>query len=252
MHQPKNIAEMQLSSRSLDKIDNRPMVMRDGVVIGQGGTELENAIVGMTAAMYKPKHGGYPDYAALPNSETGVEIHDPGPEVTSPIPGSDWSVEAYTLGDAVDANRIAAEIVASDSPRAQGYNYGVGWGSGPKPAIYFDGIKLAIVLDSIQHEAQTRAWRLTTALRNVRLAETETEKRLTIETLAETIANLRTEVDSRELTMRLHIEELSSTMDMIAPPNAKGYVPHMGIHYALQPVRKIVQKIRDCFANTAE
>jgi hypothetical protein len=60
--------------------------------------------------------------------------------------------------------------------RAAGFNYGIGWGSGPKPAIYNQGIALANRLGDQASEASRDAWQVEHALWCVRVAETEIEK----------------------------------------------------------------------------
>lgn len=61
-------------------------------------------------------------------------------------------------------------------PRQAGYNYGQGWGSAPKPPIYFEGMKRAQVLNEEATQKQSEAWALEMALRDVRLATTDEEK----------------------------------------------------------------------------
>jgi hypothetical protein len=62
------------------------------------------------------------------------------------------------------------------NPRALGFNYGIGWGSEPKPAIYEQGCLLAKRLADQANEASRAAWTVEHALRAVRLAETNKEK----------------------------------------------------------------------------
>ena len=72
-----------------------------------------------------------------------------------------------------------------DNPRAKGFNYGIGWGSTPKPPIYHKAQELALVFNRIANAATKKAWALEMAIRTVRLAETETEKRCAISALIE-------------------------------------------------------------------
>ena len=71
------------------------------------------------------------------------------------------------------------------NPRAKGFNYGVGWGPEPKPPIYHEAQRLALVLNKIANVATRKAWALEMAIRTVRLAETETEKRCAVSALTE-------------------------------------------------------------------
>jgi hypothetical protein len=66
--------------------------------------------------------------------------------------------------------------VVNINPRANGYNYGIGWGSSPKPLIYEQGFALARRLGDQAIKASRAAWQVESACRAVRLAETETEK----------------------------------------------------------------------------
>jgi hypothetical protein len=72
-----------------------------------------------------------------------------------------------------------------DNPRANGFNYGIGWGPSPKPPIYHKAQELALVFNRIANAAVRKAWALEMAIRTVRLAETETEKRCAIAALIE-------------------------------------------------------------------
>ena len=63
------------------------------------------------------------------------------------------------------------------NPRANGFNYGTGWGRSPKPDIYAEAQQLALDLGEIAIQASKTAWALEMAIRNVRLAETDAEKR---------------------------------------------------------------------------
>ncbi|MDR6305226.1 hypothetical protein GGQ85_002946 [Nitrobacter vulgaris] len=73
----------------------------------------------------------------------------------------------------------------NDNPRAKGFNYGIGWGSAPKPPIYDKARELALVFNKIANAAVKKAWALEMAIRTVRLAETETEKRCAVAALIE-------------------------------------------------------------------
>jgi hypothetical protein len=72
-----------------------------------------------------------------------------------------------------------------DNPRANGFSYGIGWGPSPKPPIYHKAQELALVFNRIANAAVRKAWALEMAIRTVRLAETETEKRCAIAALIE-------------------------------------------------------------------
>lgn len=113
------------------------------------------------------------------------------------------------------------------------------------PAIYFDGVRLQQALAAQALEAHRRLWRLETALRNVKEARSEYEAATTTQMLSETIAVLNREVP--ELHTAALVEELLRTIDHAAPPDPLGYVPHMGLHHAMHPIRKLAKAIADTF-----
>lgn len=45
----------------------------------------------------------------------------------------------------------------NDNPRAKGFNYGIGWGSTPKPPIYHKAQELALVFNRIANAATKKA-----------------------------------------------------------------------------------------------
>jgi len=69
------------------------------------------------------------------------------------------------------------------NPRAAGFNYGTGWGSAPKPAVFARGEALAKQLGDAAQAASATAWAVEHAVRNVRLAETPDEKRNSVAAL---------------------------------------------------------------------
>lgn len=118
---------------------------------------------------------------------------------------------------------------------------------GSLPPIYFDAIKISQTLDQIASEASVRHSRLLWAIRDRREA-------VGAEATARADRYLRDAIKAvhinKDFAIRMHVEELANTIDAIAPPDPKGYVPHMGLHHAMHPVRKIVNAIRDCFKET--
>lgn len=71
------------------------------------------------------------------------------------------------------------------NPRANGFNYGVGWGSTPKPPIYHEAQELALIFNRAANTASRKAWALEMAIRTVRLAETDKEKEAAVLSLTE-------------------------------------------------------------------
>lgn len=232
----------------------------------------------------------YDRLEALPNSETGVDVWEtPSSTVadvlfgkeppSNPVPGTEWtddelireiwelpkdaSTDGITIEQPMVVQWMGDEVIGVPrdpimqalgkpdtfklSPqRAAGFNYGSGW-SGPLPEVYFDGVKVATALRQIAHDAQSRSWRAETAIRNVRLAETADERRYAVATLRDFIFTVK---GDREVDIRILVNELADTIDEKAPPNPKGYVPHMGLHYAMKPLRDIVERIRKLFTES--
>jgi hypothetical protein len=71
------------------------------------------------------------------------------------------------------------------NPRANGFNYGVGWGQTAKPPIYSEAQQLALVFNGAANIASRKAWALEMAVRTVRLAETPREKECAVSALTE-------------------------------------------------------------------
>ena len=62
------------------------------------------------------------------------------------------------------------------NPRKRGFNYGVGWGSEPKPPLYIASLLRARFIRLEAQKISAAAWDFEMAIRNVRLAETGVEK----------------------------------------------------------------------------
>ena len=75
--------------------------------------------------------------------------------------------------------------------RANGFNYGVGWGPTAKPPIYEEAQDLALHLNRLANEASRKAWALEMAIRDVRLAETDTDKKRSVTSIAIEMAKHR-------------------------------------------------------------
>ena len=80
-------------------------------------------------------------------------------------------------------------------PRELGFNYGKGWGSGPKPPVYLVAAQLARQLGRQVSQMSAQAWALEMALRNVRLATTGVEKAVAIAKLERELQNIATIVE---------------------------------------------------------
>lgn len=170
-----------------------------------------------------------------------------GQAPSNPIPGSDWSVDAYSkfpADDVAEMNaavsaQIAKEIVDAGGPRASGFNYG--GGNTKLPSIYFDGVRLEATMNRLAQRMSTAAWEITTAVRNVRLAETPTEKRMTETKLR---AAMEAAMQDRDVSIAYKVDEIADTIEGKVP-EPKGYVPHIGIHYELRPIRNAIRNLRN-------
>jgi hypothetical protein len=61
-------------------------------------------------------------------------------------------------------------------PRADGFNYGAGWGTEPKPPVYHTAMQLARDLGKRAMKMSRDAWELEMAVRHVRIASMGVEK----------------------------------------------------------------------------
>jgi len=185
------------------------------------------------AAKHSPTHGGYP---------------------TNPIPGAGWSAaedEGRMIRDPdpEDNPEESGEIVHTISEQRQnGFNYGSGW-KGPLPEIYFDAVTIVEALRLNAHEASSRHWAMETAIRNMRLAESDNERSRAVSGLIEAVKIAKRD-GGRDFAIQLEVEGLAKTIDQISPPDPKGYVPHMGIAYAVSPLRKIIKRLRAILSDT--
>lgn len=116
-----------------------------------------------------------------------------------------------------------------------------------KPPMYFEAIRMWNALDHIANEARARATGLKEAIRLVQTAGSEDEVRLRSANLSGQLSDLLNSDDGSQIKARLLIEDLVNTIDQIAPPDPKGYVPNMGLHHAIHPVRKIATALSSLF-----
>lgn len=81
-------------------------------------------------------------------------------------------------------------------PKANGFNYGIGWGTTPKPAVYYLAEMVARELRQESQRVSAEAWALDHAIRAVRLAESEIEKQMALDRLRNEL--VKHEEDIRE------------------------------------------------------
>ncbi len=79
------------------------------------------------------------------------------------------------------------QVPFESGPRTKGFNYGIGWGSAPKPPIYLSALALARTLTRRAVRMSQEAWVLEMACREVRLASSATEKRIAMDNLTRLI-----------------------------------------------------------------
>lgn len=149
-----------------------------------------------TAAEYKPPHGGYPTYPRVKvMGNSGVTVQDDFADAhgghstppTSPIPGSEW--------DASFSEFIKRSI--------------------PKPAIYFDAVRMSMALEQIAHDAQAKSWKLVSALRLVRQAETNYE----MVKAGQTLYDIYNEYMNRNLAAQMNVNDQANTIDATKYPH---------------------------------
>lgn len=113
------------------------------------------------------------------------------------------------------------------------------------PSIYFDAAKLATALDERAAEHLALSARIKGSQAMVRMAKTNEASREAIAALGSAVQAALHSNDGEALKLHMLVNDMANTIDVIAPPNPKGYVPHMGIHYAVSPLRKILNSIRE-------
>lgn len=97
-------------------------------------------------------------------------------------------VDAASADTKMEGDDETKEDAAMACPRSRGFNYGVGWGPTPKPAIYAQGEGLCKRLGQQAVVVSQAEWRVSMALRDLRLAETDAEKTAAVENLSEIVA----------------------------------------------------------------
>lgn len=114
------------------------------------------------------------------------------------------------------------------NPRANGFNYGVGWGPTPKPPIYHEAQELARIFGRAANAASRKAWALEMAIRTVRLAETPTEKECSISALTELMLQYQRQLTCTSLPRDHaghffpHSAHVRSRLAALKPPSRRG------------------------------
>lgn len=174
-------------------IDHPRQGLTGNVTMFPTDVELERQEKAETAVEHKPVHGGYPDYPrVMVVGDGGKVVRDDfsetiainnllrGEAPSNPIPGSEWNVER------------------------------------PLPAIYFEAVRLSTAMNDLVHDAQVRAWKVTTATRAVRLAETIDQQTIAVEHLSHLYKEYMATADV-ELKVRMLINDLTNVVDHTAP-----------------------------------
>lgn len=184
---------------------------------------------------HKPIHGGYVE----------PDTYDPRPMVMRDgrvieYP-SDKIAAAIGVNDTVKIEIEPHQFVSEQ--RKAGFNYGTGWGPSQKPPIYFEAVQLSNVLREAAHDATAISWAMEMAIRDVRHAETEKEKRAAVKALSLAVEKVLAHPEVVDL--RLLVNKLTDQIDEMAPPAPSGYQPNLGLQYAARPLRGTIAKIRD-------
>lgn len=114
-----------------------------------------------------------------------------------------------------------------------------------KPLIYFDAVKMVLTLHQLADEANNRWTMLRMKLRALQTAQSDAEVRQASAELTEAMRQIVS--GDRDIAVRMHVEELANLIDQAAPV-PHGYTPRMGLAHAMAPLRKIVNTIRECWA----
>lgn len=151
-----------------------------------------------------------------------------------------------------DAELMEAAIVEEDGPSSP--IPGSEWNATRQPDIYFDATRLAATLNEAAHDLGLQAWKLTSALRNVRQAETQSQRSGAILELVKLYEefNRNSSVDTK---VRMLVDQLANTIesDREKPvpetiPGMSGSIyPSMDRYYTLRPVWEFIVAIRKAF-----
>lgn len=106
----------------------------------------------------------------------------------------------------------------------------------PFTGAYFDGVRMLIALREQRQELYRQSQVLEEAMTAVRAGYSETNL----------IAKLA-EFSTTDLRVRMEVNTLASQIDIIAP-EPKGYTKHMGIQYALRPLKDTITRLRSYLA----
>lgn len=186
-----------------------------------------NAEMPIPAKTHKPVHGGYPDFVARQESDAETKAARKALD-----DGENLDVMAAIFGQAPPTRSgppTVAHRLKSDEV---------------KPPVYFDGLKLWHVLNRRANAAHEASVGVKDALRAVQNAVSESDVRLAVSKLTSLIHLIMTSEEGKDLRIALSVDELATAIDNIAPPEPRGYVPHMGLHYAVKPLRSIIDKMR--------
>lgn len=144
-------------------------------------------------------------------------------EPSSPIPGSEWNVRSLS----------PSERLATMTP------------SGKALVDEVDAVRLIETMSVAEDTIRSNRLRLLNALWDFRKANPMEKTAM--------LSQLRVVYDdiySPDLQMQMEIEDIVKQIEVVAP-KPKGYTPHMGIQYALAPIRDALHKLRDYYAKTA-
>lgn len=108
--------------------------------------------------------------------------------------------------------------------------------------LMFDAVRM-------MHAMQTQAEEITQNMADLGLAMATVRREPESSIGGAMLASVMKRLTSKDLTVRMHIEDLASQIDVIAPLNPPSYTKHMGLHHAVHPLRKIINAIREAWAS---
>lgn len=143
---------------------------------------------------------------------------------------------------AIDNRPLNAKLDEVSAQRKAGFNYGGGWGPSPLPSIYFDAIKLQEGIRRHAHDASALSWEMEMAIRDIRLAESEVEKRNAVSRLNEMVDRAIL-LRSPAIALQSDVTALSLLLEKAAPTPQAGYNPKLGLAYIMGPIKTALRRL---------
>lgn len=208
------------------------------------------------AQRYKPTHGGYPDYARtqIANGESMNSMQEKGMPLTTLFPTDAELMEQAireedaeeknipaNLSTAADHGRLAADYAGPSNP-IPGSDWQDTNTALALPDVYFDAVRLMNAMNQTAHDIQARSWKVSNAIRNVRIADLDRDRQAALSDLLIIYAEAKSETDL-ETKIRLAVNELADIIEPVIYPSQEHY-------YILRPVWEFIYAVRRAFKRT--